>query len=121
MRTISIIASGERMLKSTISSSRFRNSGRKNSLSELITFSLTCSYRSPSVLERPLPKPRPRHFVYVFRANVRSHDDDFIFEINHTPLRVSQAPVVKDLEKDVEHLRMRLLYLVKKNDRVRSM
>jgi hypothetical protein len=38
----------------------------------------------------------------------------------HSALGIGQAAVVENLEEDVEDFRMRLLYLVEEDDRVRS-
>ena len=52
-------------------------------------------------------------------AEVRRHDDDGVLEIDGPPLAVGQPAVVEQLQQDVEHLRVRLLDLVEKHDRVR--
>lgn len=40
------------------------------------------------------------------------------FEIDHAAVAVGEAAVVKDLQKDVEHIRVRLLHLVKEHHAV---
>ena len=52
-------------------------------------------------------------------AGVRRHNDHGVFEIHGAALRVGDASVVENLEKDVHHVRMRLFDLVEKNDAVR--
>ena len=54
------------------------------------------------------------------RADVRRHDDDGVPEVHRAPLRIGEAPVVENLQQDVEHVRMRLLDLVEQHHRVRA-
>ena len=54
------------------------------------------------------------------RADVAGHDDDGVLEADRAALAVGQAPVVEDLEQDVEHVRVRLLDLVEQDDLVRA-
>ena len=75
---------------STISSIRFRNSGRK------------CSR------------------ICLGVADVRGHDQHRVAEVDGAALAVGQAPVVEHLQQDVEDLRVRLLDLVEEDDRVRA-
>src|SRR5690606_15222017 len=56
----------------------------------------------------------------VLRADVRRHDDDRVLEVHGTPLTVRHAPVVQDLEQDVEDVGMRLLDLIEEQDAVRA-
>src|SRR3989338_3189462 len=67
---------------------------------------------------RGTAEAQTRHLVDVFGADVRSHDDDGVFEVHRAPFRVGQTAVVEYLEKYVEHLRMRLLYLIEQNNGV---
>ena len=53
-------------------------------------------------------------------AEVRGQDDDRIFEVYGSALRVCDSAVVEDLQQHVEHVRVRLFNLVKQNDRVRT-
>ena len=41
------------------------------------------------------------------------NDHDGVLEVHHPSVAVRDAPVVQDLEQDVEHVRVRLLDLVK--------
>jgi hypothetical protein len=69
----------------------------------------------------PLPPPGSSSLlevVDVLRADVRGHDDDGVLEVDRAPLRIGQAPVVEDLQHDVEDFRVRLLDLVEQDDRV---
>src|SRR5450830_959965 len=52
-------------------------------------------------------------------ADVAGHYDDRVAEVNRTALAVRQAPVVQDLQQDVEHVGVGLLDLVQQDDRVR--
>ena len=52
-------------------------------------------------------------------ADVRRHDDDRVAEVDCAPLRVGQAPLLENLQQDVEHIGMRLLDLIEQHDRVR--
>jgi len=51
-------------------------------------------------------------------ADVRGHDDDRVAEVDRAALRVGEAPVLEDLEEDVEHVRVCLLDLVEEDDAV---
>src|SRR5579864_7948745 len=53
-------------------------------------------------------------------ANVRRHDDDRVLEVNCIAQSIGQLAVFKNLQKDVEHIRMRLLDFVEQHDRVGS-
>src|SRR5215207_213898 len=50
--------------------------------------------------------------------DVRGHDHDRVAEVDLAALRVGEAPVLQDLQKDVEHVRVRLLDLVQQDDGV---
>ena len=76
-------------LNSTISSIRFRNSGRK------------CSR------------------IDLGAADVRRHDQHRVAEVDRAALAVGQPAVVEHLQQHVEHLGVRLLDLVEQDDRVR--
>ena len=54
------------------------------------------------------------------RADVRSHDDDRVLEIDRVAEPVGQLAVFKYLQQDVEHIRMRLLDFVEQDDGIRS-
>src|SRR3990167_9166943 len=60
------------------------------------------------------------HLVDVLRAYVARHDDNGIAEVDPTAFGVGERPRVEHLHNDVEHLRVRLLYLVKQQNRVRA-
>src|SRR5207245_4609910 len=49
---------------------------------------------------------------------VRRHDDDRVAEVNRPALAVREAAILEDLQQDVEHIRVRLLDLVKENHAV---
>src|SRR4051812_8826993 len=55
----------------------------------------------------------------LLRADVRRHDHDRVTEVDRPPLRVRQAPVLQDLQEDVEDVRVRLLDLVEQEHAVR--
>ena len=57
----------------------------------------------------------------VAGAHVRGHDDDGVAEVHSAPLGVGQAPLLQNLQQDVEHIRMRLLDLVEEHHRVRAL
>src|SRR3989344_583189 len=59
------------------------------------------------------------HLVDVLRTDVRSHDNNRVFEIDDAALGVGKPAVVENLEKDVKDFRMCLLDLVEENHRVR--
>ena len=48
--------------------------------------------------------------------NIRSHDDDRVLEINRIAEAVSQLAVFKDLQENVEDIRVRLLDFVEQHD-----
>jgi hypothetical protein len=54
------------------------------------------------------------------RADVAGHDDDRVLEVHRAALRVGQAPVVEQLQQDVEHVGVRLLDLVEQHHLVRA-
>ncbi len=51
-------------------------------------------------------------------AHVAGHDDDRVAEVDGAALTVGQAPIVKDLQQRVPHVRVRLLDLVKQHQAV---
>jgi len=54
----------------------------------------------------------PRVLLDAVRSEVRRHDHDGVLEVDGTALRVREAPVVEDLEQDVEDVLVRLFDLV---------
>ena len=59
------------------------------------------------------------HLADELRADVGSHNDDGVFEIDVPPLRVGQPPGVQNLEHHVENFRVRFFNLIKQNHGVR--
>jgi hypothetical protein len=55
----------------------------------------------------------------LVRAEVRGHDEDGVLEVDGAALGVGEAPVVEDLQQDVEDILMRLLDLIEKDDGIR--
>src|SRR5260370_28045023 len=53
-------------------------------------------------------------------ADVARHDDDGVLEVDHAALPIGQMPVIEYLEQHVEHIVMRLLNLVEKDNRIRA-
>src|SRR5713101_8382011 len=53
---------------------------------------------------------------YEHAADVRRHDDHGVSEIHRAPLRIRESTVVENLQKNVEHIRMRFFDLVKEQD-----
>ena len=53
------------------------------------------------------------------RADVRGHNDDGVLEINRVAERVRQDAVFKDLQEDVENIRVRFFNLVEEQNRIR--
>ncbi len=49
------------------------------------------------------------------RADVAGHDDDRVFEVDLTPLRIGQAPVFEHLQQQVEDVGVRLFDLVEQH------
>jgi hypothetical protein len=87
-----------------ISSSRFRNSGRKCAR----TTSITCGSRTARC-------PRPPAGRQILAAEVRGHDDERVAEVDRAALAVGQPAVVEHLQQHVEHVRVRLLDLVEQD------
>ena len=58
-------------------------------------------------------KPIVPFFLNEARADVRSHDDDRVLEIDGVAQRIRQNAVLKNLQQDIENVRMRLFDLVK--------
>src|SRR6185369_226718 len=54
------------------------------------------------------------------RAEVRSHDQNRVLEIDCSTFRVRQSAVVENLKQDVENIRMRLLDLIEEDNRIRT-
>ena len=52
-------------------------------------------------------------------ADVRSHDDDRILEIDRVAETISQLAVFKDLQQDVKNIVVRFLNLIQQNNRIR--
>ena len=52
------------------------------------------------------------------RADVRSHDEDDILEVDRVAKAVGQLAIFKDLEQNVEHIGVRLLDFVEQDNRV---
>src|SRR5579864_4017122 len=52
------------------------------------------------------------------RADVRGHDDDRVLEVDRVAEAIGQLAVFKNLQQDVEHIRMRLFDFVEQDDRV---
>ena len=86
---MSASCSRESALNSTISSIRFRNSGRK------------CSVSAGG------------------GADVRRHDQHGVAEVDRAALAVGQATLVEHLQQDVEDLGVRLLDLVQQDHAIR--
>jgi hypothetical protein len=53
-------------------------------------------------------------------SHVRGHDDHRVLEVNRASLGIGQASLIEDLEKYVEDVGMRLLYLIEEQHRVRT-
>ena len=68
---------------------------------------------------RACSKTERRHAVDMLRTDVGRHDDDRVFEVDRPPLRIGKAAVVEYLQENVEDFRMRFLYLVEEDDRIR--
>ena len=105
MSTIAPISSRRRRWNRMISSTRFRNSGRKCAR----TTSMTSLVHGGRILALLLHDEE-------FRAEIRRHDDERVLEIDRAALAVGQAAVVEHLQQHVEHVRMRLLDLVEQHD-----
>ena len=54
------------------------------------------------------------------RPQVGSHHNHRVLEINLAPLRIGQVPVLKNLQQNVEHIRVGLFDLIEENDRIRA-
>jgi len=54
----------------------------------------------------------------VPRADVRGHDENRVLEVNRVAESVGQLTILKNLQQDVEDIRVRLLDLIKQNHRV---
>ena len=52
-------------------------------------------------------------------AQVRGEDDDGVLKVHRPALRIGDAAVVQYLQKDVEHVRVRLFHFIKEDDAVR--
>ena len=52
-------------------------------------------------------------------ADVAGHDENGVAEIDRAPLGVGEAPILEDLQEDVEHVGVRLLDLVEEHHAIR--
>ena len=53
-------------------------------------------------------------------ADVGSHDDYRVFEIDGAPMAVGKAPVIENLQQDIEHILVRFLDLIEQTPRNRA-
>ena len=90
----------------TVSSMRFRNSGRK------------CCLTSTHTASRIDLAGLPGHLHDLVRAEVAGHHDHGVLEVHRAALAVGQAAVVEHLQQHVEHVRVRLLDLVEQQHAV---
>ena len=93
--------------KTTVRSIRLRNSGRNARVTAWETLRLREPGRSA--------RSRGRR-VDDLRAQVRGHDDHGVAEVGGLAARIAQAPVVEDLQEQVEDARLGLLELVQQHD-----
>ena len=96
-------------LKRTISSTRFRNSGRKCA-AQFGHDLLADAFGDFAGLAGVLDQQRA--------ADVRGHDDDGVPEIHRAALAVGEPAVVEDLQQHVEHVVVRLLDFVEEDHAV---
>ncbi len=100
--------------KTTTSSTRLRNSGRKCCLSssdDLVLHALVVGLLVTGGREAQVEALRD-----VPRAEVGRHDDDRVLEVHDPALGVGQATVLQDLQQRVEDVRVGLLDLVEEDD-----
>ena len=88
-----------------ISSTRFKNSGRKCAR----TTCITSAWTALEVLALLLQDEE-------IGAEIRGHDDQHIAEIDRASLPVGQPAVVEHLQQNVEDIRMRLFDFVEQHD-----
>src|SRR5438552_4754136 len=62
-----------------------------------------------------IPFKRAPIFENPVRADVRSHYNDRIFEIDRPSLTIGQSPVVENLKHHIEDIRMSFLYLIEED------
>src|SRR5699024_2126322 len=55
-------------------------------------------------------------FQQIGRTEVGGEDDDGVFEVYRSALRVGDAPVVQNLQQDIEHVGVRLFNFIEKHD-----
>ncbi len=116
--TIVLISSFCSLWKTMTSSMRLRNSGRKTFLSSPMTRELHVVVGHALVLVAD--REAQRRVARDLRGpDVRGHDHDRVAEVHRAALRVGQAPVLQDLQEDVEDVRVRLLDLVEQEHAVR--
>ena len=83
---------------------RLRNSG----LNWRCRISLTCLHHFLPVLFT--------QFHDKLASQVGGHDQNGILEIHRTSLAVSHAAIIKNLQQNIEYIRMRLFNLIKQDD-----
>src|SRR5437660_773812 len=64
-------------------------------------------------------EPEPFPLLQVAGANVGSHDDDGVLEVHRVAETVGELAIFKDLQQDVEDIRVRLFDFVQQDDRIR--
>ena len=107
MSTIAPISVRFRRWNRTISSSRFRNSGRK-----------CAAHDGHHLVADRVDVLAVRLVGEILRAEVRRHDDQRVLEVHRAALAVGQAAVVEHLQQHVEDVRVGLLDLVEQHDLV---
>ncbi len=54
----------------------------------------------------------------MLAAHVRGHNDDAVFEIHGAAVGVGEPTIIHDLQKDAEHIVVRLFDLIKQDHRI---
>ena len=66
----------------------------------------------------PILRAARREFLNLCAAVVAGHHDDHIAEVDRAALAIGQTTIVKHLQQDVEHVRVRLLDFIKQHHAV---
>lgn len=112
--TIWMMSSSVSWWKTTVSSTRLRNSGRKCCLRLFVDLRLHPVVRALGVTLRREAQVEP--LGDVPGPEVGRHDDDRVLEVHDPALGVGQATVLQDLEKGIEDIGVGLLDLVEEDD-----
>ena len=74
------------------------------------------------MVQANIPRPKAHRLIIpqTGRPQIAGHDNNRVGEVHLATLAVSQLTIIQYLEENIENIWMRLFYLVKEQDRIRS-